>query len=153
MTSACCGAVSRLATGSVEFAAGIDAAENDQALLLAQVTLVIALRADGKPAPIYGVTAALDRLEAAAAEARRLRLGDKLCVHPAQATTITEAWCPTVAEIGWAREITAAAGRQADAGAIQGSGRMIDKPVLDRAHRILDHAASSPECTAGRKEA
>ena len=142
-----CAAVSRLAFGSIDFAADIDASSDDEALLTARTTLVIASRAAGKPAPVDGVTTVLDRPEAAAqdaARARRLGFGGKLCIHPAQVLAVTRAFCPSEAEIAWAREITTAAGPKGT-GASRGNGQMIDKPVIDRARRILARSPTRPE--------
>jgi len=150
-----CPAVSRLAFGSIDFAADIDAALDDEALLMARTTLVIASRAARKPAPVDGVTTALDRPEAAAqdaARARRLGFGGKLCIHPAQVLAVARAFCPSEAEIAWAREIIAAAGPKGT-GASRGSGQMIDKPVIDRARRILARSPTRPEQAPGPGQA
>jgi citrate lyase subunit beta/citryl-CoA lyase len=104
--------VSRLAFGSIDFAADIDAAHDDEALLTARTALVLASRAAGKAAPVDGVTAVLDRPEAVAedaARARRLGFGGKLCIHPAQIPAVTQAFRPSDAETAWARQITDAA--------------------------------------------
>ena len=146
-----CPAVSRLAFGSIDFAADIDAAHDDEALLTARAALVIASRAAGKPAPVDGVTAVLDRPEAVAEDsvrARRLGFGGKLCIHPAQVPVVTRAFGPSKAETAWAREITDAAVKLNGAGAGRSNGQMIDKPVIDRARRILDRAAA-PEPPPG----
>jgi crotonobetainyl-CoA:carnitine CoA-transferase CaiB-like acyl-CoA transferase/citrate lyase beta subunit len=151
-----CPAVTRLAFGSIDFAADIDAAHDDEALLTARAALVIASRAAGKPAPVDGVTAVLDRPEAVAqdaARARRLGFGGKLCIHPAQVPAVTRAFCPSEAETAWAREITDAAAKLNGAGAGRSDGQMIDKPVIDRARRILDRAAAGPEPLPGPREA
>jgi citrate lyase subunit beta/citryl-CoA lyase len=131
-------AVHRLAFGSIDFAADIDAAENDTALLMARSTLVLASRVAGKPAPIDGVTQALTDvalIRADAVRARELGFGGKLCVHPAQIAPVAEAFRPNPDQIARARTTLAAAG--ADAGASGVHGLMVDKPVLDRARRIL----------------
>jgi crotonobetainyl-CoA:carnitine CoA-transferase CaiB-like acyl-CoA transferase/citrate lyase beta subunit len=147
-----CPAVIRLAFGSIDFAADINAAHDDEALLAARTTLVIASRAAGKPAPVDGVTTVLDQPEAVAqdaARARRLGFGGKLCVHPAQVPAVTRAFRPSEAELAWAREITSAAARLNGAGAGRASGQMIDKPVIDRARRILARAVADPEPAPG----
>jgi len=138
-----CPAVSRMAFGSVDFAADIDAAHDDEALLTARAALVYASRAAAKPAPVDGVTTVLDRPEIVArdaARARRLGFGGKLCIHPAQVPPAAEAFRPTEAETAQAREILAAAGRNG-AGAGRSGGQMIDRPVIERARRVLARAA------------
>jgi itaconate CoA-transferase len=140
-----CPAVSRLAFGSIDFAADIDAAHDDEALLAARAALVYASRAAAKPAPLDGVTIMLDRPEAVAqdaARARRLGFGGKLCIHPAQVPAAAGAFRPTEPEAAWAREIIAAAERNGP-GASRSGGQMIDKPVVDRARRVLARAAAA----------
>jgi itaconate CoA-transferase len=142
-----CPAVSRLAFGSVDFAADIDTAHDDEALLTARAALVYASRAAAKPAPVDGVTLALDRPEAAAGDAvraRRLGFRGKLCIHPAQIPAVAAAFRPTEAEAAWAREIVAAAGL-GGTGAARHDGEMTDKPVIDRARRILARTAAVPD--------
>jgi itaconate CoA-transferase len=149
---ASCAAVSRLGFGAIDFAADIGAAEDDQALLLARSTLVLASRSARKPAPIDGVTKALDQPGLAAADATRaarLGFGGKFCLHPAQVAPVHEALRPTRDEIAWAREITAAVAQPGAAGAIRHAGQMIDKPVADRARHILARAGTGTDGATG----
>jgi citrate lyase subunit beta / citryl-CoA lyase len=134
-----CDGVGRLAFGSIDFANDLGAEETRASLLLARATLVLASRVAGIPAPIDGVTTTLDdaKIVAEAADyARQLGFGGKLCIHPAQISPIASAFRPSVAQIRWAREILRVA-RYADGGATAVDGRMIDKPILDRARSIL----------------
>ncbi len=145
-------AVDRLAFGSIDYAVDIDAAEEDDTLLLARSTLVQASRAAAKPGPIDGITRSLDDAELITADARRSRrLGftGKLCIHPAQLDPVTTAFAPTPREVAWAHEIVAAVGADG-VGAVAAEGQMVDKPVVDRARRILDRAAHSEVLTDGR---
>jgi len=99
----------------------------------------------GKPAPIDGVTTDLTRPAVAsdAARARRLGFGGKLCIHPAQVPEVNQAFAPDQTEIAWARRIVAAAAGLGGAGAGRVDGQMIDKPVIDRARRILSAATAT----------
>lgn len=135
-------AAARIAFGSLDFALDIDADhDDDAALLLARGTLVLAARAAGRPAPIDGVTTALDDPQAAArdaARARRLGFAGKLCIHPRQIEPIHRAFAPTDEQIEWAQQIIAAYG-DGTAGAVRSSrGELIDAPVLRRAQTILE---------------
>jgi citrate lyase subunit beta/citryl-CoA lyase len=135
-----CDSVDRLAFGSIDFASDIDAEETDSSLLFARSTLVVASRVAGKPAPIDGVTTALHDsavIAAAANRARELGFGGKLCVHPAQLAPVGAAFQPSVEQLEWARDILLKA-HQSRAGASAVDGQMIDKPVIERARRILD---------------
>ena len=58
-----------------------------------------------------------------------------MCIHPRQVAPVNAAMSPSEAETAWAQRVLAAA--EAHKGAFSFEGRMIDKPVLDRARRIL----------------
>lgn len=139
--------VVRLAFGSFDLAAelGIDPLEAE-ALRPSRCALVLASAAAGLPGPIDGVHAAIDDDEALAAEtdaARRLGFTAKLCVHPRQITTVSSVLRPTAEELAWAQRILAAAHAAAQGGVVTVDGRMVDKPVIDRARRIA--AAVTPK--------
>jgi citrate lyase subunit beta / citryl-CoA lyase len=134
-----CDAVDRLAFGAIDFASDIGAGETDESLLLARSTLVMASRLAAKPAPIDGVTVSFDDptlVAAAATYSRRLGFGAKLCIHPAQLAPVEAAFRPSADELRWAADIVAAAERSGS-GASALHGHMIDKPLLDRARRVL----------------
>ncbi len=137
-----CPAVDRLAFGSMDFALDIDSAETDQALLFGRSALIVASRVGGKPAPIDGVTATIDDpglVSAAARRSRELGFGAKMCIHPAQIAPTAQAFRPTAEEVAWATDLVAAA-EATGTSAIAVGGAMVDRPVLDRARRILDRA-------------
>jgi citrate lyase subunit beta/citryl-CoA lyase len=136
--------VRRLAFGSFDLAAelGIDPLD-DQALLLARTALVLASAAGGLPGPVDGVRAAVDDeggLRAEATAARRLGFTGKLCIHPRQVPTVLTAFAPTADEVAWARRILSAADGGPAVAAVDGA--MVDKPVLDRARRVLEQEQS-----------
>lgn len=135
---AACPGVRRLAFGSLDFALDVDAAGDDDSLLLARSTLVLASRAGGRPAPIDGVTTALDDPEAVAADARRARrlgFGGKLCLSPSQVPVVAAQFRPSDSEVDWARRVVAAS--DGSTGVVATDGEMVDRPVLERAQRIL----------------
>lgn len=135
-----CPGVERLAFGSIDFALDIGSSEDDTALLLARSTLVVGSRVAGKAAPIDGVTTALtdpDAVRRDAERARGLGFGGKLCIHPTQVAVVGAAFRPTPEQVAWARQVLDDA--SSGAGVVASStGQLIDKPVLDRARRILD---------------
>ncbi|MER6897727.1 HpcH/HpaI aldolase/citrate lyase family protein, partial [Amycolatopsis sp. NPDC000740] len=105
----------------------------------ARGALVLASAAAGLPGPIDGVTADLDNelhLTDEVHYARRLGFTGKLCVHPKQVPVAAAALRPTREEIRWAQSILDAG---AD-GAVAVNGQMVDKPVLERAQRVLRQA-------------
>ena len=86
-----------------------------------------------------GVTTAIDdvnSLQADALRGKRFGFGAKLCIHPKQVAAVNSAYRPTADELAWARRVMDAAG-SADGAAVQVDGRMVDKPVLIRAQRLL----------------
>lgn len=131
--------VERLAFGSIDFRldAGIDGEAEE--LLYARSRLVLASRVAGILPPLDGVTAALDdpdRLAEDVDHARRLGFGGKLCIHPEQIEAVNRGFVPSEAEALSARRVLEAAGA-AGMEAVRFEGEMIDRPVIERARRIL----------------
>lgn len=135
--------VTQLAFGSVDFQldAGIAGGDDEfEALLYARSRLVLASAAAGIAAPIDGVTVALDDsrvLERDVARARRLGFGGKLCIHPRQIAGVHAGFAPSEAELAQARLIVAAADAAGANGAIRLDGKLIDRPVAERARALL----------------
>jgi len=77
-------------------------------------------------------TAAVERRAQAA---RRDGFVGKLAIHPAQLAPIHAAFAPTAAEIAWARKVLEL--MSGAAGAVALDGRMIDRPHVQQAERIL----------------
>jgi citrate lyase subunit beta/citryl-CoA lyase len=70
-------------------------------------------------------------------EARRSGFVGKLAIHPAQVRVINETFTPTAEEVEWARRIVAAFTDQPQVGVIALDGRVIDRPHLRLATRLL----------------
>jgi citrate lyase subunit beta/citryl-CoA lyase len=77
-----------------------------------------------------------------AANARRDGFSGMLAIHPAQVETINAAFTPGPDEILQARRIVAAFENAPGAGTIGLDGRMIDRPHLLQAQRLLEQAKS-----------
>lgn len=139
------GAVDRIAFGSIDYALDLGAQHSWEALLHARAALVLASRVAGIAAPIDGVTTALRDEKVLAddvAAARALGFTAKLCIHPAQVPLVARGFAPSGEEIAWARRVLEAVAAQDDGehgprGALTVDGAMVDKPVVDRARRIL----------------
>ena len=86
---------------------------------------------------VYPAFRDLDGLAAYAARARRDGFTGMMAIHPAQVPVINEAFTPSEAEIAHARAVVAAFEANPGAGAISLDGRMIDRPHLVQAQRIL----------------
>jgi citrate lyase subunit beta/citryl-CoA lyase len=80
---------------------------------------------------------ALDALAAYVARARRDGFTGMLAIHPAQVATINAGFTPTASEIAHARAVVDAFATNPGAGALKLAGKMIDRPHLVQARRIL----------------
>ena len=103
--------------------------------------LALSSRAAGIASPVAGVTPAIDDEALLLAELARARghgFGAKLCIHPRQVAVVHAALAPSPEELTWAQRVLSAAAESH--GAVQLDGRMIDKPVIERAHRIVARA-------------
>jgi citrate lyase subunit beta / citryl-CoA lyase len=65
----------------------------------------------------------------------------KLAIHPAQVGPINAAFTPSASEIAHAEEIVAAFEAQPDAGVLSVGGKMVDRPHLLQAKRVLERAS------------
>ena len=93
--------------------------------------------------PVDGVFADLKNesgLRAEAEAARREGFTGKLAIHPAQVPVINAAFTPSTDDIRNAEEIVAAFEAHPDAGVLSVGGKMVDRPHLVQAKRILDRA-------------
>lgn len=75
-----------------------------------------------------------------ALDAARDGFTGKLAIHPAQVRPINEAFTPTNEQILHARSIVEAFAADPSAGVLSVNGRMVDKPHLIQAQRVLDRA-------------
>jgi citrate lyase subunit beta / citryl-CoA lyase len=93
--------------------------------------------------PIDGVFADYkdeDGLRTEAEAARREGFTGKLAIHPAQAPIINFAFTPSEDDIRHAEEIVAAFEAHPNAGALSVGGKMVDRPHLVQAKRVLERA-------------
>ena len=68
--------------------------------------------------------------------ARRMGFGGKAAIHPDQVPVIERVFTPAPEEVEWARRVVAAAESGPD-GAIAVDGKMVDRPIIEAARRIL----------------
>ena len=111
------------------------------ALDIAATQIAIASRAAGLPSPVAGVTPELDAAQVTAdmLHARSLGYGAKLCIHPAQVAAVRAALRPSAQELAWAQRVLQA-WDASGGGAIQVDGKMVDRPVVLKAQRIVANA-------------
>ncbi|XVV38327.1 HpcH/HpaI aldolase/citrate lyase family protein [Streptomyces sp. CA-100214] len=128
--------VVRVAFGNVDLSTELCVSPDDQtALLHARSKIVLAAASRGLCPPIDGVTTAVGNAEvlrADIAHARRLGYTGKLCIHPTQVIPVNTQFVPTESEQRWARSVLTS-----EQSAALVDGHMVDKPVLERARRIL----------------
>ena len=94
--------------------------------------------------PVDGVFADFrdgEGLKREAEAAAREGFTGKLAIHPAQVPVINAAFTPSDAEVQHARAIVAAFEAEPDAGVLSVGGRMVDRPHLLQAHRVLERAS------------
>ena len=131
------GGVTRLGFGAVDFGVDTDAT-HERITDYARANIVIASRAAGIATPVDSPSLSIKDVDVVTAEALRARefgFGGKLCIHPAQVEPVKNSFLPSTEQIAWAKEVIGLEG-----GASQHNGVMIDKPVVDRAKRILAQA-------------
>jgi len=66
-----------------------------------------------------------------------------MAIHPAQLAPINEAFSTSAEEREWAERVIAAFAANPDAGTLALDGKMIDRPHLTLARRLLGVAAGS----------
>jgi citrate lyase subunit beta/citryl-CoA lyase len=79
-------------------------------------------------------------LRSEAEAARREGFTGKLAIHPDQVAVINAAFTPSAEDIRHATEIVAAFEAHPDAGVLSVDGKMIDRPHLVQAQRVLERA-------------
>jgi citrate lyase subunit beta/citryl-CoA lyase len=77
------------------------------------------------------------------AAARRSGFAGKMAIHPAQLATINEAFSTSAEEREWAERVIAAFAANPNAGTLALDGKMIDRPHLTLARRLLGVGAGS----------
>lgn len=132
-----------LALGGEDFSLALGVEPTEAALALPCRMIALAAAARGLMAiGLPGALAEFKDLAAYQATARLARdigITGALCIHPAQITVINRTFAPTAEEIAWA-ETVMAAWTEAEArgsGTAAVAGRMIDRPVAERARAIL----------------
>lgn len=131
--------VARLLFGSIDLMMDLGIGDDDLPLHHYRSQLVLHSRAAGLPAPVDGVCTAIGDADALAFETRRacaFGFGGKLLIHPNQVGTVHAALAPSEAELAWARRVVEAA-EAAGGAAVAVDGKMVDRPVLERARRVL----------------
>jgi citrate lyase subunit beta/citryl-CoA lyase len=138
--------LTRIAFGSVDLCVDAGILGDGEELHYIRSRLVLESRFAGLAPPIDGVSLALDDADALAKDvlrARRFGFGAKLCIHPKQVASVNAGLSPSEEEIAWAHRVVAAIETGGGRGAVAVDGKLVDKPVVDRAYAILAGRGSS----------
>jgi citrate lyase subunit beta / citryl-CoA lyase len=82
----------------------------------------------------------IDGLRAEASDAKRMGYGGKIAIHPDQVAIIHEVFTPTAQEVDWAKRVVATFEGNPSAGVLTLDGKMLDRPHLVLARRLLARA-------------
>lgn len=150
--AACCPRVMGLMFGAEDFGLdlGMPTAREGEAreMLYARSALVIA-SASAHVQSVDGVWPDIRDIEGAqrdAIQARRLGFTGKSTIHPGQIDVINEVFSPTEEDVAYAQRVVDAfeEAQRAGQGSIALGGQLIDRPIVERARRVLQlHAALS----------
>jgi citrate lyase subunit beta/citryl-CoA lyase len=138
--------VTALLIGAEDLAAECGAAPDDELIAEVKRRMVLAATAAGvAPLGTLGTVADFRDATAVAALARRSRragLSGATCIHPSLVPVLNEAFAPSAEEVEEAKRMLEAAEPvlAAGRGAFTFEGKMVDEPVLIRAHRLLARA-------------
>ena len=121
--------------GSEDFALELGGVPDPDVLRMPKLLVHYAAKAAGKRS--LGLLRSIadysdvEAIAEAAREARRHGFDGATCVHPSAVPLLNEAFAPDEAEVAWARVVVATEGT------VSLDGKMIDKPLRDRAAAIL----------------
>jgi citrate lyase subunit beta/citryl-CoA lyase len=89
---------------------------------------------------VYPDVKNLDGLRAEANDAKRMGYGGKIAIHPGQVAVIHEVFTPSAQEVDWAKRVVATFEGNPGAGVLTLDGKMLDRPHLVLARRLLARA-------------
>ncbi|PKK95253.1 MAG: CoA ester lyase [Tenericutes bacterium HGW-Tenericutes-5] len=79
-------------------------------------------------------------LEKDSAFSKSLGMKARACIHPNQLEIVNRIYSPSNEDINWALEVFKAHQANPNVGAFQLKGKMIDKPIIERAKKIIEKA-------------
>ena len=114
----------------------------DDTFLMARTVNLMASVAAGVTAydTVYPDIKNVEGLRAEAQVSRRMGYGGKIAIHPDQVAVIHEVFTPSASEIDWAKRVVATFESNPNAGVLTMDGKMLDKPHLVLARRLLARA-------------
>lgn len=138
--------VLRLSFGILDLMVELGTRPGTQAaqLVLNQIRfqILVASRMNGLASPLDAIHADLSDLAGLAATAhvaRDLGFGGMLCVHPSQVRVVHDVYRASAEDADWAQRVLAYAERTGEC-TFRLDGRLVDRPLIERARRILESA-------------
>jgi citrate lyase subunit beta / citryl-CoA lyase len=132
--------VVQLAFGAADLALDLGVAPDSDVLDAARCGLVLGSRAAGRAGPADGAYTGPDdeeRLRSEAVRARSLGFTGKSAVRPWHVPVLNAVFAPSKEEIAWAERVVACSAAAGDAAARLDTGELVDRPVVERARRLL----------------
>lgn len=120
-------------------AKGPSPGEYDDTFRFARTVNLLASVAAGVTAfdTVYPDIRNVEGLRAEANDAKRMGYGGKIAIHPDQVAIIHEVFTPSTQEIDWARRVVATFESNPGSGVLTLDGKMLDRPHLVLARRLL----------------
>ena len=130
---------------AADVGASVNRSEDQQYLApfeLARSLCLFAAAAAGVPAidTVFTDFKDMEGLEREALTAERMGFTAKAAIHPGQIDIINRAFTPNDAAIAWARKVVAAFKASPQVGVVGIDGKMLDRPHLRTAERVLARA-------------
>ncbi|MFD1414522.1 HpcH/HpaI aldolase/citrate lyase family protein [Oceanobacillus jeddahense] len=135
--------VTQLAFGGVDFVNDIDAqaTAEEHELFYARSEIIISSRSAGLDKPIDTVYVNFKDTEgfySNCSYVKKLGFGGKLLIHPSQVDIANEVFSPSEKEVEEAKLIIDNIHEDENIGTFQLDGKMVDKPVIEKAQRTLN---------------
>lgn len=138
--------VSGLLLGAEDLATDLEIKRTEEGLELLYIRSKIAIAAkvhqiDAIDTPYIDVSGEKGLIKDAES-AKQLGMNAKACIHPNQVISVNRVFSPAADDIRFARRVLAAADKAAEQqlGAFSLDGKMVDKPIIDRAKKTLERA-------------
>ena len=148
-----CPRVVAMTLGPEDYALAAGCTTDPESLMVASMLVAQAASAAGiKALGFVGSIAGFDDLEQfeqVIAQARRLGFTGAQVIHPAQVPILNRQFSPSEQELAWAEKILVATEQATAQGlaAFAVDGKMVDRPIIERARRILGAKRNTSEQT------
>lgn len=136
--------ISCIAFGGADFRVDSGIEGDERELDYIRTKIVLESQYAGLYRPIYSVTEDINnqaRLESDVVTAKQFGFGGKLCIHPDQIDIVNKGFMPNASDIAWANNVISKI-NLAGNDAVAIDGKLIDKPIIERAKHILNSVIS-----------